>query len=265
MSEIQTNFETDPYDDDVYQLGSAQAVRVIDVGKKTRNEAPEYGSWQTLSVPLLGVSPPAQLLQRRPLRYRARLYMATQDELSSSVSSTGLAPVTDPGAGATIANVNGLTAGTYQISAAGYLSGTVQAADQDNMKLVNSTGFTTLSKLLVPPAANVMGQPVTVTLTIPVGVTSNILVASNNAGSNAAVIYAAWITVTQIGGPEAIFIASNPGQLVNPTAEGAYQVPLNTFIDWYSQQPCYAIATGAASTINVNDESFGDDPRKSDE
>jgi hypothetical protein len=257
MSHPQTNFDVDPYDDDIYALSRAEPVRVIDIGEKTRNEAPEYGSWQSVSVPLLGGTAPfAQLLQRRLLRYRARLYLPSQDMLASSAGSGSTGVVTDPGAGATITNINGLTAGTYQITATAYVTGTVQAADQDNMKLVESSGFVTLAKLIVPPVSGVIGPPVTFTLNIPVGTTTNILIATNAAGSNAAVVYAGSLIITQIAGPETVYIASNPALLINPSGEGAYPVPLNTFIDWYSQQPCYAVATGATANINVNDESW---------
>lgn len=73
MSEMTTNWDQDPLDDDEV-LGGIKAIPVKIIGQSTKARNPEFGSCSLWTAPVAGVAPPVQILQRRPLRYAAFVY-----------------------------------------------------------------------------------------------------------------------------------------------------------------------------------------------
>lgn len=108
-------------------------------------------------------------------------------------SSTGMNAVTNPGAFATIATTNSLPAGTYSVTATVYVSGTVTAADANNMEFFG-TGIAT-TKIAYPGVAN---TPVTLTANITTTGAGAIGVQSIGAASGVSAIYNASIVVTPL-------------------------------------------------------------------
>lgn len=144
---------------------------------KTAPESPEIFSVNIVSVPAGGSAP---VLPGSPYRYRATVRIPPQSNAQASLAAEG--SVTNPGAFATIANITGVPNGTYQVTATVYLSGTVTAADANNM-LVTAGG--TPIRIAYPGVANV---PVTFTTVFTVN-SGSILLQSNNAASGAAAVY----------------------------------------------------------------------------
>lgn len=249
MSEpIQTNFETDPYDDDIYALGNIKPIPVLNVGTATRSEAPEYGSWQGYTVPLLGSALPVQLLTRKPLRDEAYIY---NNGAATSNSVSGYGSVTSPGAGAAVATIGNGTApaGTYLITWTVELEGTVSATDIDNFRLhINTIGTNPFSNSLNPGAVGVYPQmPVTDLLS-----TTGVTVSAVAAGTVGA-IYSAQISLTPVGNPIILSHRSDPLQLTSPV--GWTLLPGN-IVKFQAAQPVYAVAIGGPVGVSVLDQSW---------
>jgi hypothetical protein len=71
--QINTNFDPDPFDDEL-ELGGIRPVPIINVGESVKPRAPEFGSCSIFTAPVANTAIPVQILQRRPLRYAAYIY-----------------------------------------------------------------------------------------------------------------------------------------------------------------------------------------------
>jgi hypothetical protein len=109
----------------------------------------------------------------------------------ASVAANG--SVTDPAAFASICQVTGLAAGTYQVTATVYLSGTVTSADANNMS-IGGAGFGALV-VMYPGVAN---TPVTYTASIDVGAGATVGLQTLAAASGAAAVYNADMVITPV-------------------------------------------------------------------
>lgn len=252
MTDVQTNFETDPYDDDLQTLGNIAAVPVIDVGSISRKEAPQYGSWQGYTVPLLG-NIPAQLLTRKPLRDEAFIANTQTNAAVSSFSSYG--SVTSPGAVATILTVgNGSApAGLYQVTWTVELEGTVSATDIDNFRLhVNGVG-NPFANSLNPGAVGVFPQmPVNEVIG-----TTGVSIQTVNAGTVGA-IYSAHMSLTPIPNPvlgNAVVLSHRPEPLQQSTPIG-WTLAAGQVVKYQAAQPLYAIALVGQGAVSVLDQSW---------
>jgi hypothetical protein len=144
---------------------------------------------------------------------------------AGETTKTSTNVTTAPPAFTTLANVTGLPAATYQVTASAYFTGTVTAADANNVQLwLNGTNQGTL---LIPPVAN--GAPVPFTATIIAPANSIISLVTPAAGSVAAT-YNTQLEVTggsatgdvvnlykRGGGTDAVwqFTGSSPNQTFN--------------------------------------------------
>lgn len=160
--------------------GEAVPVYITDQGKLIRASFRQ--------VTLIAGGSPIVLCPRNDQRDTA--YLLNESVSFSAGSTGGSGSVTNPGALATIATTGVLPAGTYSVTATGFLSGTVTGADQANMR-VSPGNFT----LPVPGVINVPG-PVTAVITLASA--QAITVQSIGAASGASAVYNATIVATPV-------------------------------------------------------------------
>lgn len=108
-------------------------------------------------------------------------------------SEANAGTVTDPAAGADISGTVSLAPGTWSITATGFVSGTVTAADANNMAI--DVGGSYAGAIVYPGVANVPGSATVVTT---VAATTTAFVASPGAASGAAAVYNGGLTATPI-------------------------------------------------------------------
>jgi hypothetical protein len=127
------------------------------------------------------------------------LQRVTIDGLTINTGDSLIGPantVTDPGAGATIATVSGLTPGIpYSLSWTVSLSGTVTSADADNMELTG-TGLGATDVAIYPGTVGNYPQQ-TITVISP---TASISVKAIAAASGASAVYGASLVATPLSG-----------------------------------------------------------------
>lgn len=259
------------------------AVRVVSSGSRpTRNIGTEYGRWRTVLVSSTvgpnSITPGAQRLANRSLR-RKRMRIYVNAAASASTPNNGVSyasengAVTSPAAGGVLATTGVLPAGTYIVTLAVNLAGTVvQGTDNNNVRLnVNGATYT------IVPNDIVTGQqdfgPFTVTTT---GGTA--ILAQANAAGTAASIYAAQVVATPVtgsaGGGNALTdgvivggreeIAS--GQPAIPGQLGGY-LQIGDNADYESQQElwvCYPATNQGPVYVTTCDLTYGSDPFEGD-
>lgn len=266
MTEINTNWDQDPYDDETV-LGRATAVPVKLIGKPTVTLKPEFGSLQSLVIPVWGVSTPVQLLQRQRGRFKARLLLQSQPALSALPSGAiaytvpKYGSVTSPGAGVAIAATAVIPAGAYYVTAVVSLAGTVaQGTDNANFVIVQGVGTDASFQLnnQITAGPQTFGPYLFNMQPSATGVyTNNIAVQTINAGT-AGSIYSVILTVTPAGdlATSPVYLNSKPDPLSNNPPQG-FIMPPGQFMDWESQQPVYAICVGNnAQVVSVQDLTY---------
>ena len=115
---------------------------------------------------------------------------------SGVASQSAEGSVTNPGAFAAIAFSNSVPAGTYQVTATVYLSGTVTTADANNMQITGTSLTNGTVRIAYPGVAN---TPVTVTAVVTTGGAGGIGVQTVGAASGVSAVYNASIQVTPLG------------------------------------------------------------------
>jgi hypothetical protein len=257
---VQTNFESDPYDDDIYSLGNIKPVPVVMAGTLTQNKPPQFAGCQTFPVPIAGVNLPVQVLQRNERRDEAQLWLSSLANGPSQYSKSTYNQTVAPGANATLANFSGggaLPAGFYSITASVYFgpaTAPVDGTDNDNFVL-NVDGVST-GHIMIPAT-----QSSIVTVVYPSVFTNgtNISIKSIIAGT-ALVQYRSSLVATalnEISG-SIVVLSSRPDGLSVPNPQGFIlsSTMAGAKITWDSSEPLYAIAIGAAAQISAIDQTY---------
>jgi hypothetical protein len=146
-----------------------------------------------ITIPAAG-GESVRICGRDETRQTMYVLVETAAGIPETASYSGEGSATDPAAFGTIATTNSVPAGTYQVTATVYLSGTVTGADASNMELFG-TGISA-TKIAYPGVANV---PVTFTANITTTGAGAIGVQSIGAASGASAVYNASVVVTPLG------------------------------------------------------------------
>lgn len=155
-------------------------------------------------------------------------------------SQSAVDSATDPGSFDGFAFTNSVPAGTYEVTATVYLSGTVTSADANNMQ-ITGTGFDTV-RIAYP---GVIDVPVTITATVTTTAAGGIGVQSINAASGSGAVYNASIVVTPV---------STAGQTA-----GGFVLPVNVPMVIESRSEAWAAATSSTPTrVSVWTENYAD-------
>lgn len=242
-------------------------MHAVPVLNLTESKAPEFGSVQSVVIPTssMGLGY-VQLLQRRPKRHRARIYV---DSLPSGVLSTvtRYSTAAGPVAGQILCTCTvpaNATPGMWDIRAATMFNGAgvVAATDSDNVEInINGVGVATV--ITDVAAVNSNSFPLTSYGSFylnPGDVVTLTLIAST-AGT---VIYRNELAISPAAGTTGIdsYIVYNSvlDTVMGPNPRGGMIAAPGERI-WESERPLYATAVGSPVTVTVHDESFLITPR----
>lgn len=249
QSQLDALPETDPGD-----TGDFPAIRV-------RDEAAELARARTFSVSTANNNPIVELLGRDDNRRNAVIMtldqpvvisfsqQAAEDPRNHSAGTTavgaasqasveGSGSITDPTFDFVIATSFSVPPGTYQVTATVYLSGTVTAADANNMFL---SGTGTATPTIIYPG--VVNTPVVYTATFTSTGAGGFGVKTINAASGASAIYNASIVVTPVN----TAATGTTGSSAN-----GFVLPVNVPLTLNTKSAIYCTATSAtASRVSV--------------
>lgn len=221
-------------------------VRVVKTPEDLSELAVEFGAPSTWTIPQIGTQQPVQILQRRPSRSKAQIWIPAPPNSGGSVSAQGT--VAAPAAFTPIATTATLPPGTYTVSGSVTLGGTLTAGtDNGNVRLVaNGAAFATL------PVPAVDGTYPYGPITFTIGPASSTVILQS--GANAATAgstYGGGLTVTPLNnsGVTAVALSHRQDYLANANNPQGLIFPVSILplkVDWESQQPCYAAAVGTA-------------------
>ncbi len=266
MTQINTNYDEDPYDDeDVLGRAVAVPVRVVKSGEE-KIVAPEYCSLQTWTIPQWNVAQPAQILTRQLTRYQSRLFL----QPTSPGSGETIVPAPAVDTSIIYTNNTGVPQTLQSLRAAlttdatvGNRFAAVQIKDASgNILFAVSNGTATPASTTVTVtgyvgatqsnSASTFTAPLPGTVSIPVGGTVTIL---GQQGATADQWSSAILTFT--GSTPAVWINSKPEPLVQPNGPFGFLLPASTLFVWESQEPCYVICVGSGvSQISVEDQIY---------
>jgi hypothetical protein len=190
---------------------------VLDKGLRTTPQAAAFGAWTTYN---LGGTEKAQpIIPFDDKRARA---LITVTGVANPINQSDFGSVTNPGAFANIAfGGTNLPAGTYQITAVVYLSGTVTSADANNMQITGNGIAGGAVRLAYPGVAN---APATVSATISTSGSGLIGVQSIGAASGPSAVYNATLLVTPVAA------APGAGVYVGTQAQCQASPPVGGFL-----------------------------------
>lgn len=248
-AEINTNSESDPYDDEE-ELGRATAVPVKIIGKPSVTLAPEFGSLLTTIIGQYGVAQPTQLLQRRQTRHKSRLYVS--GNTVSSTPSTAYGTATTPAANTNFVALTGLPIGLYSVAWTFNLEGTPSATDIDNVQIHVTGGGATQRGVNGATAGQYPQLPAILAITAA-GQNidmQNIVLATTGA------IYSGTIVATPLATNPVVYMNSRPDGLSAAPAPIGGLIPAQSWLVWESQEPIYATCVGGTATVLVLDESY---------
>jgi hypothetical protein len=130
-----TSDETEYFDAEPVEIEQHQSnpwpSQPLPVVSATQEEAPQFGSCMTWSVPQAGIGQPVQILQRRLRRNEARLYLVSVPTIQTlitapAVPATGVAQYNNTGQPVTVTVSGGtVTAITVNGTATGLTSGVI--------------------------------------------------------------------------------------------------------------------------------------------
>jgi len=248
-SEINTNSDTDPYDDEE-ELGRATAVPVKIIGKPSVSLAPEFGALLTTTIQQYGIQQPTQLLQRRKTRHRARLYLNTNSV--SSTPSTAYGSAAAPAANTNFVALTGLPIGLYSVQWTFNLEGTPSATDADNVQ-IHVTGGGATQRGVNPPVDGLYPQATAILAITAAGQNIDM---QNIAAGTAGTTYSGTIIATPLANNPTVYMNSRPdGLTVAPLPIGGL-IPAQQWLIWENQEPLYAICVGGTATALVLDETY---------
>lgn len=186
---------------DKYLLAHAQSVQVMgDLSRVLEQMEPRVAGVRTYVLDQFGTTSDQYRLPFRALFVDA--------PVPAAASASNVGNVTNPGAGVPIVNLN-LAAGWWDITATASLTGTVTAADGNNMFVFGTPGGPQFAPIGYPGIAGANG---TVSLKVRLTAAGSVQVLSTAAASGAAAAYGASITATPSQVSQLLTIAGMPLQ-----------------------------------------------------
>lgn len=238
-------------------------VRVVDDVTDTRSEAPEFGGTSTFTLPVAGTAQPVQLLQRRRLRYKARVYIVSFNGITGNTLINEGNTASGPAAGTTITSLGPLAPGTYTINVSNLLTGTPTFADAFNTQLL--LGATVIGTMGSQGSAEFVNENPPITVIIPAGssgAAATLFLKTIGAGGGTASYYGQIMAtpLTGSGGASQAILHYRIEPLMNANPQTGIQIPLAPYtLEFQSQEPLYGVGLGGTVTVAVIDESYRPD------
>lgn len=205
---------------------------------KVTPESPEVLSAQTVNIPAGGY---AMILPLSPMRYEA---VISVPGYQSSIAVSDMGSVADPGQYDTWIYTADVPAGTYNVTATAYLSGTPAAGDGNNMEVIWGT-----SQSIPVPNPATADTPVTVSGVVTITSAGGFGVQSINAASGSGVTYNASIQVSPVAGTVTpILLAKDSGSAIGGNG---FQLLYGQALTLHNRGQLYAF-NSSASLIQVS-------------
>jgi hypothetical protein len=247
------NFSSEPGEIDDFDADGGMAPVPVFLAKTvTRQEAPHFGSWTSITVPVAGVQMPIPLMQRRVSRCRS--FIKNPAPLGTTATQETQGVVTTATPGQTIATLN-VPAGTETVNWNIILAGTLLAADRNNLQVVVNGAVVAVSNNGIN-TGTVYPQATLTKEVLPAG--GGVIQVQAIGAATGGAIYAVMLSADATGAQSSTIIVSESISKLSGLAPQGYGIAPGEREEYLSQQPVYGIvpAGGVPTVVYVLDQAW---------